>query len=189
MPEHQLITSGLRPFDPSEARRGERLCSADGLQELVFVAGPDSSGRVVVDLNGAFVISDPAEWRLAPLGWIEQKPVYALDQLFNTLDGRVYTVTGDAGQDTFRTNEARSDGLYALGHEDASWGLEVKGLLFALPHSREFEIHPVDGSPTISGRVAQELTVGRIQEFNGSGAPVMATIFGNPPVLTAIASA
>lgn len=142
MPEHQLITSGLRPLDPSEARRGERLCSANGLQEVAFVAGPDSSGQVVVDINGAFVIDDPANWRLAPLGWIEQKPVYALNRLFNTLDGRCYTVTGDAGQDTFRTHEARSDGLYALGHEDASWGLEVKGLLFALPHSREFEIHP-----------------------------------------------
>lgn len=185
----QLITSRLQPLIPDEMRSGQRLCSADGLQELKFIAGPDSLGRVVASLNQVFVFEDPANLRLAPLGWIEQTPVYALDRLFNKMDGRLYTVTGDAGHDTFRTNEARADGAYALGHEDASWGIEVKGLFFALPHSRKFELHPVDGGPAIIGRIADEFAVDQIQQFNGSGSPVMATIIGEPSVLTAIAAA
>lgn len=120
--EKPPITSSLRPLEPSGMRSGERICSADGLQELTFIAGPDVSGRVVVVLNGAFVMDDPANLRLAPLGWIERKPVYSLDRLFNKIDGRAYTVTGDAGHETFRTHEARADGAYALCHEDATWG-------------------------------------------------------------------
>lgn len=189
MSEKPLITSRLHPLDPSEACSGQRLCSADGRQELVFIAGPDSTGRVVVSVNGVFVFDDPANLRLAPLGWIEQKPVYQYDQLFNKIDGRAYTVIGDAGHDTFRTREVRSDGMCALGHEDASWGTIVKGRFFALPHSREFELHSIDGSPVICGRIGHDFTIDQVQQFNGSGTPITATIIGEPPVLTAIALA
>lgn len=64
----------------------------------------------------------------------------------------------------------------------------VVGRFYALPTSREFELHPV-AAPVISGRIAADMPVADLFPFNGTGKLCSCIVGGNPPTLLAIGPA
>ena len=83
----------LRPFDLEAAKAGVLLCDQSGSTLAgLLCCTPDSSGyfRAWVDRIGGLVSSLPGKSiRLAPLCWVEGKPVYPGDALEHTLLGEV----------------------------------------------------------------------------------------------------
>lgn len=76
----------LRPFDPEAAKRGEPLVTLDSGSFRKYIAGPDRRGRFVTETDqGMFIIGKAEHYRMAPLGWIEDKPVYRGDKLWHKL--------------------------------------------------------------------------------------------------------
>lgn len=83
--EQQKDLSLLRPFDLEAAKRGEDFVFVEcgELKARKFIAGPDSGGGIVVqDELGAFVVSHAYPYNMAPLCWVEGKPVYKGDVLY-----------------------------------------------------------------------------------------------------------
>jgi hypothetical protein len=86
--EHMKNHRLLRPFDAAAAARGERICNFCGDELWDFVAGPDSVGNLVVKIKDDGRYVDPKKcpvsgFRMAPLCWVEGKPVYKGDTLYN----------------------------------------------------------------------------------------------------------
>lgn len=83
----------LRPFDLEAAKRGEPLTTPnhrfEGRPVLKYTAGPDSNGDIVVTNieGGNFDIAAPSCFAMAPLAWVEGKPVYNGDVLWYKQDG------------------------------------------------------------------------------------------------------
>lgn len=77
----------LRPFDLAAAMRGEPICYHGLGQHLDFIAGPDTAGYYVVLDCSIFQFYNEDKMRMAPLGWVEGKPVYVDDVLYSK-DGR-----------------------------------------------------------------------------------------------------
>lgn len=69
----------LRPFDLEAAKDGALLCGISGQLQLEFIAGPDASGSVCVAVDGNYNMFWTDDLRLAPLAWVEGKPVYKGD--------------------------------------------------------------------------------------------------------------
>jgi len=86
----------MREFDLEAAKRGEKLVTVDfKYDEYEYVAGPNRNGRLVVsDDEGTFYIRVVGLFYMAPLAWVEDKPVYKGDVLYNTFFNRVVTITG-----------------------------------------------------------------------------------------------
>lgn len=76
----------LRAFNLEAAKRGEAICYHGIAQPFRFIDGPDASGNFVVDDAGLFQLYQRSDLRLAPLCWVEGKPVYKGDVLY-TCDG------------------------------------------------------------------------------------------------------
>lgn len=75
----------LHPFDLEAAKRGEKFAfvGANGLEQRKFIAGPDSIGMIVIqDERGMFQESGTYPYVMAPLAWVEGKPVYRGDVLY-----------------------------------------------------------------------------------------------------------
>jgi len=83
----------LRPFDLEAAKAGVLLCDQSGSTLAgLLCCTPDSSGyfRAWVDRIGGFVSCLPGKSiRLAPLCWVEGKPVYPGDMLEHAKHGEV----------------------------------------------------------------------------------------------------
>ena len=83
----------LRPFDLEAAKAGVLLCDQSGSTLAgLLCCTPDSSGyfRAWVDRIGGLVSSLPGKSiRLAPLCWVEGKPVYPGDMLEHAKHGEV----------------------------------------------------------------------------------------------------
>jgi hypothetical protein len=83
----------LRPFDLEAAKAGVLLCDQSGSTLAgLLCCTPDSSGyfRAWVDRIGGLVSSLPGKSiRLAPLCWVEGKPVYPRDMLEHAKHGEV----------------------------------------------------------------------------------------------------
>ena len=76
----------LRPFDLEAARDGAAIVAlVDGgtkMEPRGFVKGPDCMGYcVVVTDEGVYRLGKAHEYRMAPLCWVEGKPVYPGDVL------------------------------------------------------------------------------------------------------------
>lgn len=76
----------LRPFDLEAARDGAAIVAlVDGgtkMEPRGFVKGPDCMGYcVVVTDEGVYRLGKAHEYRMAPLCWVEGKPVYPGDML------------------------------------------------------------------------------------------------------------
>jgi len=76
----------LRPFDLDAAKAGAEIVALvdDGTEiELrTFVTGPDRMGYYVVSTDeGVYRLGKAHEYRMAPLCWVEGKPVYPGDVL------------------------------------------------------------------------------------------------------------
>lgn len=76
----------LRPFDLEKAKAGEPICNASG-EPRKFDNGPDEDGMIgvfYVDGSGLgrSVWGRPNDYRMAPLGWVDDRPVYEGDNLY-----------------------------------------------------------------------------------------------------------
>lgn len=102
----------LRPFDPDLAVKGEAICNRIGTSIHSLISKiPDRYGYwpVWVDRRGGIlnVMSDVA-MRMAPLFWVEGKPVYKGDVLYSLVGellGQTRTVTGVYGDNIVSTVE------------------------------------------------------------------------------------
>lgn len=87
----------LRPFDLEAAKHGEPICFSSGAKITRFIDGPDSVGDLVfVVPDGQFYFTREKEIRMAPLAWVEDRPVYRGDVLYNKV-GQELTATGEKG--------------------------------------------------------------------------------------------
>ena len=77
----------LRPFDLEAAKRDELITTLFLDGEMVthaFVTGPDDHGGFVVKTpDGWFRFGKESDYRMAPLAWVEGKPVYKGDVLYD----------------------------------------------------------------------------------------------------------
>lgn len=95
--EEKRDYSLLRPFDLEAAKRGEAICWCDDGQKASYLAGPDISGRIAIEWteNGTAVSKGQlglicaSYFSMAPLAWVEGKPVYKGDVLFHKPYGKV----------------------------------------------------------------------------------------------------
>ena len=113
--EHKKDYSLLRPFDLEAAKAGALLtcCPGHAANHMFggdpvwkYVAGPDVDGRILVEVieSGRFAaLSRPESFCMAPLAWVEGRPVYKGDVLYSKFfttcrdplpDGGKFTVTG-----------------------------------------------------------------------------------------------
>lgn len=78
----------LRPFDLEKAKAGEKICWPTGDGDVVFV-GCSSNGQVAWESEGVIGFIDPREnIRMAPLAWVEGRPVYKGDVLYSEKHGK-----------------------------------------------------------------------------------------------------
>ncbi len=94
----------LRPFDLEAAKRGEPICWSHLDWNVVFI-GAATDGQVAYECDGDVGFSRYPEdsFRMKPLCWVEDRPVYKDDVLWNKLcpkyrydairfeDGRIYS--------------------------------------------------------------------------------------------------
>ncbi|MDO8415211.1 MAG: hypothetical protein Q7S87_03245 [Agitococcus sp.] len=69
--------------------------------------------------------------------------------------------------------------------------VQIIGKFYALPHSREYEIHQADGTVTF-GKIYKDVSLELIQELNAFQTLCVATVVHvgrQPPMLTAIRAA
>lgn len=122
----------LRPFDLEAARAGEPICAlvngGTKVAPRTFVAGPDSMGYfVVVPEDGCYRFGRAHEYRMAPLYWVEGRPVYPGDVLWQT------TLAGDVLKR--KAKQISADGSYLEFDETGSWAMDgsVSKLSWAEP--------------------------------------------------------
>lgn len=112
--------SPLRPFDLEAAKAGVLLCDKSGFTLAgLLCCTPDSFGCfwVWVDRIGGLVSCLPSESiRLAPLYWVEGKPVYPGDVLWQT------TLSGDVLKR--KAKQISADGSYLEFEETGSWAMD-----------------------------------------------------------------
>lgn len=87
----------LRPFDLEAAKRGEAIDDTFG-GRVVLVDGPDVGGRYSVRVDGHFAVVLGSSLRMAPLCWVEGKPVYKGDTLYYK-DGEKVVVQKSSGSE------------------------------------------------------------------------------------------
>lgn len=122
----------LRPFGRDAARAGEPICAlVNGGTEVAprtFVTGPDSMGYfVVVSEDGDYRLGKAHEYRMAPLYWVEGRPVYPGDVLWQT------TPAGDVLKR--KAKQISADGSHLEFEETGSWAMDgsVSKLSWAEP--------------------------------------------------------
>lgn len=75
----------LRPFDLEKAKAGEAICYYQDGTHREFITGPDDHGYFVIkSQDGWFRFGKHEDYRMAPLAWVEGKPVYKGDVLYGT---------------------------------------------------------------------------------------------------------
>lgn len=88
----------LMPFDLEAAKRGELvLFTEEAARCDVFVAGSPSGTHCFSKPNGALYLANENNVRMAPLAWVEGRPVYKGDVLFGHWKGSWpsgYVITG-----------------------------------------------------------------------------------------------
>lgn len=96
----------LRKFDLEAAKKGELLTSpasvVNGEPMWEYVAGPDSIGEYIMKILDCGEFSNPApaeSFRMAPLGWIGERPVYAGDKLYHPAVPKSEYVVGGVNAD------------------------------------------------------------------------------------------
>lgn len=109
----------LKPFDLEAAKDGAPICWFWDGQQCRYVAGPNSEGGILViweETIGSAIKDDcvtapRANLRMAPLCWVEGRPVYRGDELYFT--GGLYgdtiiidDVTGDSFPVAWEANKA-----------------------------------------------------------------------------------
>lgn len=82
----EKINNKLRPFDLEAAKSGELMQYFAGGDICTLVAGPDAYGCVCVSKGGVdklrLIVYPVESLRMVPLCWVEGKPVYKGDVLY-----------------------------------------------------------------------------------------------------------
>lgn len=93
----------LRPFDLEAAKNGALLTGGawtahlfDGTAAWKYIAGPDVEGNVLVEIicSGRFSLFPAECFCMAPLCWVEGRPVYPGDNLYWKNGCGVFTAGG-----------------------------------------------------------------------------------------------
>lgn len=93
----------LRPFDLEAAKNGALLTGGawtahlfDGTAAWKYIAGPDVEGNVLVEIicSGRFNLFPAECFCMAPLCWVEGRPVYPGDNLYWKNGCGVFTAGG-----------------------------------------------------------------------------------------------
>ena len=93
----------LRPFDLEAAKNGVLLTGGagkahffDGTATWKYIAGPDVEGNVLVEIicSGRFNLFPAERFCMAPLCWVEGRPVYPGDNLYWKNGCGVFTAGG-----------------------------------------------------------------------------------------------
>lgn len=109
----------LRPFNLEAAKRGEPICFSSGAEITRFIDGPDSVGDLVfVVPDGQFYITRKKAIRMAPICWVEGRPVYRGDVLYRK---------GLSGQFIAESIERDSDGDVFLRYANGGGSSWVEG--------------------------------------------------------------
>ncbi len=85
----------LRPFDAEKAKAGEPICYYDA-SPRTLAAVPDSRNDphiCVKSGDGRLGLEPARHFRMAPLAWVDGKPVYKGDVLYRYAGGYYKTVT------------------------------------------------------------------------------------------------
>lgn len=80
----------LRPFDLEAAKAGEQICSDKNGSARLFIVGRDGTGQCVIsnpEESDVWYFADSERLRMAPLAWVEGRPVYKGDVLYYVEDG------------------------------------------------------------------------------------------------------
>lgn len=89
----------LRPFDKDVVKAGDLLIHISMSLHRTFVCGPDPEGYIVTsDSQGLLFIGHQRNWNIAPLCWVEGKPVYPDSVLYDKNTGQQY-LGEDIGED------------------------------------------------------------------------------------------
>lgn len=75
----------LRSFDLEAAKRGDEICHRVSTRRLLFITHFSDKDTIVEQENGLRVICWNSHLLMAPLCWVEGKPVYKGDVLFRGL--------------------------------------------------------------------------------------------------------
>lgn len=90
----------LRPFDLEAAKRGAALIDPEDGTECLYVAGPHpTTQEIVVNFAGpsGFILGKASDFRMAPLCWVEGRPVYTGDVLYRLDTGAEGSATAAFG--------------------------------------------------------------------------------------------
>lgn len=94
--DHKKDYSLLRPFNLEAAKRGEKICNNRDTKSYTYLSGPTNIGEYAFEMiDGRIFVAEntTGDWKMAPLAWVEGKPVYRGDVLWHT--GRKCTVIVD----------------------------------------------------------------------------------------------
>lgn len=146
----------LRAFDEERAKAGEAICFAGSRKVVLYIAGPDKAANIVCDVDGYLRDYFHTALRLAPLCWVEGKPVYKGDVLWHIHHGRV-TVTG--------LGETTSVGSFEPC-------VTVAEKIIGLPWIRALTwSQPQPAAPSEYNRLAKIIQEGRDARDSGEGNP------------------
>lgn len=90
----------LRPFDLEAAKAGGVLIDQEDGAECRYVAGPHPvTKEIVVEFRGqaGFMLGEASDFRMAPLCWVEGRPVYTGDVLYRLDTGAEGSATAAFG--------------------------------------------------------------------------------------------
>jgi len=103
----------LRPFDLEKAKQGELTVSG-----CKYISGPDTLGNIVFESkDGKYILAHPKYFVMAPLCWIEDKPLYKGDTLYcikTDMDSPVVVIK------EIRKNTICDNAIYFQNH-DFKW--------------------------------------------------------------------
>ncbi len=152
----------LRPFDLDAAKAGAKVCyGSDGdCESVTFLAeaGPDGD-HAIRDHEGNCYVEPDYGLKMAPLCWVEGKPVYPGDVLWQTTPAG-YVLKRKAKQ-------ISADGSYLEFEKTGSWAMDgsVSKLSWAEPPpkpvKRWINVYPNTGYDT-KAAADQEEVFGRI---------------------------
>jgi hypothetical protein len=99
MCEKDSYYSSLRSFDKDVVKSGDLLIDIYIEEQRSFVCGPDTDGDIVtINSLGGYFLSHHSNWKIAPLCWVEFKPVYPDSILYDKHTGQQYLgkdISGD----------------------------------------------------------------------------------------------
>lgn len=85
----------LRPFDLEAAKAGAAICYSHLMSVVEFVGEATAIGCIATkEEDGRIAITPRSQFRLAPLCWVEGKPVYKGDVLYSKFFGGTFEATG-----------------------------------------------------------------------------------------------